>query len=115
MVNAWKIGRDPNSYDKPDEYEPERFLDKAIDYKANEFQFIPFGAGRRGYPGVQYALAIKEIALANLVPKFDWEFPVGATVEEHVDMTESTGSTIHSKYPLKAVAIPYYGWIYIHI
>ncbi|KAB2605851.1 cytochrome P450 71A4-like [Pyrus ussuriensis x Pyrus communis] len=64
---------------------------------------------KRGCPGVQYALAIKEIALANLVPKFDWEFPGGATVEEHVDMTESTGSTIHSKYPLKAVAIPYYG------
>lgn len=71
LVNAWQIGRDRKSYDQPEEYRPERFLDGAIDYKGNDFQFIPFGAGRRGCPGIQFVIAINEIALANLVHKFD--------------------------------------------
>ncbi|KAB2605757.1 cytochrome P450 71A25-like [Pyrus ussuriensis x Pyrus communis] len=53
------------------EYRPERFLDSTTDYKENDFQFIPFGAGRRGCPGIRFAMAINEIALANLVHKFD--------------------------------------------
>ncbi|PRQ44741.1 putative psoralen synthase [Rosa chinensis] len=26
LVSAWQIGRDPKSYNKPEEYEPEKFL-----------------------------------------------------------------------------------------
>ncbi|KAL6211330.1 hypothetical protein ACLB2K_016557 [Fragaria x ananassa] len=106
IVNAWTIGRDPESYNNPEEFEPERFLNSAIDYKGDSFQYIPFGAGRRGCPGIQFALAVKEIALANLVHRFDWTLPVGARGED-LDMSESTGASIHRKYPLKAVAIPY--------
>lgn len=106
IVNAWTIGRDPKSYNNPEEFEPERFLNSAIDYKGDSFQYIPFGAGRRGCPGIQFALAVKEIALANLVHRFDWTLPVGVRGED-LDMSESTGASIHRKYPLKAVAIPY--------
>ncbi|KAL6331244.1 hypothetical protein AAG906_009672 [Vitis piasezkii] len=31
LVNAWSIGRDPNIWDAPEEFRPERFLGKAID------------------------------------------------------------------------------------
>ncbi|CAN6584425.1 unnamed protein product [Malus baccata var. baccata] len=106
IVNAWQIGRDPKSYDNPEEFEPERFLSSDIDYKGKDFELIPFGAGRRGCPGIQFAVAVKEIALANLVHKFDWALP-GVARGEDLDMTESTGATVHRKYPLKAVAIPY--------
>ncbi|KAM0960609.1 hypothetical protein ACFX2I_025525 [Malus domestica] len=106
IVNAWEIGRDPKSYEKPEEFEPERFLNSGIDYKGNDFELIPFGAGRRGCPGIQFAMAVNEIGLANLVHKFDWELHGGARAED-LDMTESTGLTKRRKYPLKAVAIPY--------
>ncbi|XP_062017024.1 cytochrome P450 736A117-like [Rosa rugosa] len=107
LVNAWQIGRDPKSYKEPEEFKPERFMNNAIDYKGNDgFQFIPFGAGRRGCPGIQFAMAVQEIALANLIHKFDWVLPDGARGED-LDMTEETGQTVHRKYPLKAVAIPY--------
>ncbi|KAL6218246.1 hypothetical protein ACLB2K_011461 [Fragaria x ananassa] len=49
---------------------PTIILNSAIDYKGDNFQYIPFGAGRRGCPGIQFALAVKEIALANLVHRF---------------------------------------------
>ncbi|PRQ24583.1 putative cytochrome P450 [Rosa chinensis] len=106
IVNAWAIGRDPKSYNNPDVFEPERFLNSAIDYKGDNFQYIPFGAGRRGCPGIQFALAVKEIALANLVHRFDWALPEGVRGED-LDMSESTGASVHRKYPLKAIAIPY--------
>ncbi|KAM2152200.1 hypothetical protein COP2_045651 [Malus domestica] len=53
-----------------------------------------------------FAVAVEEITLANLVHKFDWALPGGARGED-LDMSESTGAHVHSKYPLKAVAIPY--------
>ncbi|KAL6174996.1 hypothetical protein ACLB2K_051639 [Fragaria x ananassa] len=109
IVNAWQVGRDPKSYDyKPEDFEPERFLtvNKGINYLGNDFQLIPFGAGRRICPGVQFASAVYEIALANLLHKFDWTLPGGVRSED-LDMTESAGLTIHRKYPLTAVAIPY--------
>ncbi|KAM1226823.1 hypothetical protein ACFX2J_006119 [Malus domestica] len=106
MINAWHIGRDPKVYEKPEDFEPERFLNSEIDYKGTDFQLIPFGAGRRMCPGIHFAMAINEIALASVVHNYDWELPSGASGQD-LDMTESTGLSIHRKNPLKAVAIPY--------
>ncbi|KAK9949405.1 hypothetical protein M0R45_004929 [Rubus argutus] len=107
IVNAWQIGRDSKSFNKPEEYDPERFLiHSGIDYKGNDFQLIPFGAGKRICPGIQFAMAINEIALANLVHKFNWALP-GEARSDDLDMTESIAITIHREYPLEAVASPY--------
>lgn len=106
ILNMWQIGRDPISYNKVEEFEPERFLNSPIDYKGKDFQFIPFGVGRRGCPGSSFAISATEIALASLVHKFDWALPGGAKPID-LDMTESTGATTHRKYPLQAIALPY--------
>ncbi|KAM1340026.1 hypothetical protein EV1_038438 [Malus domestica] len=108
MINAWGIGRDPETYENPEEYKPKRFLNNGPDYKGNDFQFIPFGAGRRIFPGIQFAISIDEIVLANIVHEFNWALPGGAS-GEGFDMTESNGATVNLKYPLKAVALPYLG------
>lgn len=75
IMNAWQIGTDSKLYNKGEEFEPERFLINSMnrpDYNGNyDFQFLPFGAGRRGCPGTEFAMATTEIALANLVHKFD--------------------------------------------
>lgn len=79
-------------------------MNSGIDYKGNDFELIPFGAGRRGCPGIQFAMAVNEIGLANLVHKFDWTLPGGARAED-LDMAESNGLTKRRKYPLQAVAV----------
>ncbi|XP_048330619.2 cytochrome P450 71A8 [Ziziphus jujuba] len=33
-INAWAIGRDPISWEIPEEFEPDRFLRSVVDYKA---------------------------------------------------------------------------------
>ena len=106
IINAWAIGRDPASWDEPDEFQPERFLTSSLDFRGHDFQLIPFGAGRRGCPGIAFSIAMIELVLANLVHNFDWTLPGGAKGED-LDMTECVGITIHRKSPLIAVATPY--------
>ncbi|KAL4634200.1 hypothetical protein ACB092_04G182100 [Castanea dentata] len=108
IINAWTIARDPTLWDEPEEFQPERFLTSSIDFKGHDFQFIPFGAGRRGCPGISFSITTIELVLANLVHKFDWTLP-GRARGEDLDMTESTGLTIHRKFPLMAIATPYSG------
>ncbi|CAL5375058.1 unnamed protein product [Camellia sinensis] len=77
IINAWAIGRDPESWERPEEFWPERFFNSAVDFRGHDFELIPFGTDRRGCPGISFAMATNEIVLANLMHKFDWEFPEG--------------------------------------
>ncbi|GMJ00078.1 cytochrome P450, family 71, subfamily A, polypeptide 25 [Hibiscus trionum] len=103
IINAWAIGRDPSTWEKPEEFLPDRFLNNPIDFKGQHFELIPFGSGRRICPGILLAMHINELLLANLVHKFDWSLPGGAS-EKDLDMTECTGLTIHKSSPLIAIA-----------
>ncbi|OVA20836.1 Cytochrome P450 [Macleaya cordata] len=51
MINSWAIARDPISWQEPEKFEPKRFMSSSTDYKGQHFEFVPFGAGRRGCPG----------------------------------------------------------------
>ncbi|KAI3820714.1 hypothetical protein L1987_08262 [Smallanthus sonchifolius] len=103
MINAWAIARDPSIWEDPEEFRPERFLNTPTDYKGTHFEFIPFGAGRRLCPGISFAMTINELALANLVYKFEFAL-IG---EEGLDMTESNGITVHRKFPILVTSTPY--------
>ncbi|KAK5838807.1 hypothetical protein PVK06_007546 [Gossypium arboreum] len=66
-VNVWAIGRDPDIWDNPEEFIPERFIDNAIDLKGQHFELLPFGGGRRICPGINMGMTVLELALANLL------------------------------------------------
>ncbi|KAJ8420219.1 hypothetical protein Cgig2_033972 [Carnegiea gigantea] len=106
IINAWAIQRDPSFWEEPNEFHPERFLTSAVDFKGQHFQLIPFGAGRRSCPGILFATIGAELALANLIYAFNWALPDGAQGDT-LDMSESSGITIHRRDPLLAVATPY--------
>ncbi|XP_021749604.1 cytochrome P450 71A6-like [Chenopodium quinoa] len=106
FFNVWAIQRDPITWQEPEEFRPERFLHSSIDFKGQDFELIPFGGGRRICPGISFTIANIKLVFANLVHKFDWKLPVGVKGET-MDMSESTGLTIHRKTPLLAVASPH--------
>jgi len=102
-VNAWAIHRDPNAWKDPDEFLPERFLDNTTDFRGQDFEFIPFGAGRRICPGIHMAIASLDLILANLLRSFDWELPAGMRKED-IDTEVLPGITQHKKNPLHVLA-----------
>ncbi|KAL7249828.1 hypothetical protein ACSBR1_011913 [Camellia fascicularis] len=105
FINAWAIHRDPKIWDNPEDFVPERFANNLIDFKGQDFNFIPFGGGRRGCPGFSFGVLIVEYVLANLLYWFDWKCPSGPGREEDFDMSEVTSLVVHKKIPLQLVPV----------
>ncbi|KAJ0969444.1 hypothetical protein J5N97_022321 [Dioscorea zingiberensis] len=105
LINYWSIARDSNVWEKPTDFLPERFLDTLINFRGQDYEFIPFGSGRRICPGMQFAISTIELALANLIYQFDWALPEGMGTEE-IDLTEAPGLTMRMKKQLYLVPKP---------
>ncbi|TVU11375.1 hypothetical protein EJB05_44959, partial [Eragrostis curvula] len=99
MVNAGAMSTDPEYWDEPEAFRPERFQDGDKDFKGNDFDFMSFGG-----------CANIELALATLVFYFDWSMPEGVTCTK-LDMTEAAGITVRiKKSDLWLRATPHNGW-----
>lgn len=102
LINTYAIGRDPETWDKPLEYNPERFVGSDIDIKGQDFELLPFGGGRRGCPGYTFGLATIELSLARLLFHFDWALPHGIRADD-VDLGEIFGLATRKRAPLVLV------------
>ncbi|XP_041992411.1 cytochrome P450 CYP82D47-like [Salvia splendens] len=105
FVNIWKLHRDPKIWSEdPLEFRPERFLTthRHVDVKSPNFDYIPFGGGRRICPGINYGMRMLHLVLASLLQAFDISTPNG----EEVDMSESGGLTNGKATPLDVLVSP---------
>ncbi|CAA0839351.1 Cytochrome P450 83B1 [Striga hermonthica] len=105
-VNAWAVARDPQYWENPHEFQPERFLNSNVDVKGQDFGVIPFGSGRRICPGLHMGLANVELALANLLYSFDWDLPPGVKPRD-IDTDVLPGITTHKRNALVLVPKKY--------
>ncbi|CAL5081649.1 unnamed protein product [Urochloa decumbens] len=105
FINVWSIGRDPNLWDAPEEFRPERFIGSKIDVKGQDFELLPFGSGRRMCPGLNLALKMTLLSIASLLHGFTWRLPDGI-VEEELSMEEVFLLAMPRKNPLEAIIEP---------
>ncbi|XP_047079156.1 cytochrome P450 CYP73A100-like [Lolium rigidum] len=93
VVNAWWLSNNPELWEKPEEFRPERFIgeessvDAAVGGKV-DFRFLPFGMGRRSCPGIILALPILALIVGKLVRSFEMVPPPGV---DKLDVSEKGG------------------------
>lgn len=92
VSNVWAIQHDPDTYDRPDDFEPERFLRNPLgtkfpseEHDSRKSPLHVFGVGRRACPGDQLALYQLRITIAVLL----WAFDIKADGE--IDCSAQTG------------------------
>lgn len=99
LVNMWAVGRDPTAWDDPLSFKPERFVGSRLDFKGNDFQYVPFGGGRRICGGLILAARQIPLVLGSLVHSFDWVVP-GDVDLLRMDMREKLNLTMRKKHSL---------------
>lgn len=102
FVNVWAIHRDPTIWENPLEFDPTRFLDAKWDFSGIDFNYFPFGSGRRICAGIAMAERTVLYFLATLVHLFDWSIPKG----EKLEVSEKFGIVLKKETPLVAIPTP---------
>ncbi|KAK9668268.1 hypothetical protein RND81_13G046300 [Saponaria officinalis] len=114
FINVWAIHRDPQLWENPTEFRPKRFLNgsEKSDFMGKQFEYLPFGSGRRMCPGKQFEylpfgsgrrMVPRMLVLGSLLHCFEWKLP-NDTVD--VDLTEKFGIVVRKSTPLLAVPSP---------
>ncbi|GLU06563.1 hypothetical protein SLE2022_235880 [Rubroshorea leprosula] len=85
---------DPEFWDEPMSFKPERFESRGEVHK-----LMPFGLGRRACPGADLAYKIVGLTLGSLIQCFEWK----RINEKEIDMMEGSGLTMHKAQPLVAL------------
>ncbi|XP_073107217.1 flavonoid 3',5'-hydroxylase 2-like [Elaeis guineensis] len=104
FVNVWAIHRDPLLWEDPLEFKPERFLDSnnKWDFSGNDFNYFPFGSGRRICAGISMAERMVGYLLASLLHSFEWKLAEGTKL----NLEEKFGIVLKKAKPLIAIPTP---------
>lgn len=90
FVNAWWLANDPASWNGPEVFRPERFLEEeaGVETNGNNIMYIPFGIGRISCPGIVMAMPVLGITLWRLVQNYELLPPPGCS---EIDLSENSG------------------------
>ncbi|KAL0358529.1 UNVERIFIED_CONTAM: Xanthotoxin 5-hydroxylase CYP82C2 [Sesamum angustifolium] len=105
FVNLWKLHRDARFWPEPNRFMPERFLTAGhaqVDVAGQQYEYIPFGMGRRSCPGATFAMQVTSLTVARLIQGFDF----ATEGNEAVDMAEGIGITMPRENPLELLVTP---------
>ncbi|XP_067276136.1 cytochrome P450 3A40-like [Pseudorasbora parva] len=71
-IPTYVLCRDPQLWDSPDEFRPERFSPDSKS-EVNQYAFMPFGLGPRNCIGMRFALMIMKLLVVKLLQNFTVE------------------------------------------
>ncbi|RZC92682.1 hypothetical protein C5167_028457 [Papaver somniferum] len=106
FCNVWAMQRDPEAWNDPLRFQPERVLNaesvKTFDYNGKNFGYLPFGSGRRIYAGIPLAEGMLMFVLASLLHSFNWGLPK----DTKLDDTETFGLALKKSTSLVVISTP---------
>ncbi|HSY69196.1 MAG TPA: cytochrome P450 [Edaphobacter sp.] len=80
IVYVYGAHHAPRYWERPESFEPERFI-KANEKLRTPFTYLPFGGGPRVCIGNQYAMLQILMILSDLLRKYDFQLTPGQTIE----------------------------------
>ncbi|KAJ0098592.1 hypothetical protein Patl1_19944 [Pistacia atlantica] len=101
ILNVWKMQRDSEAWKNPLEFQPDRFQNDSENgyYHGKNFNFLPFGSGRRICAGMPLAEKFLPYLLATLLHSFKWNLPEGT----ELDLSDKFGLVLKKRKPLLAI------------
>ncbi|ORY01487.1 cytochrome P450 [Basidiobolus meristosporus CBS 931.73] len=72
-VHIYSMHHNPNNWDKPYSFMPERFLDEKAEHDL--YTWMPFGGGSRRCLGMNFSLIEQRVVLSMLLRKYTWSLP----------------------------------------
>ena len=91
-VSLWVTHRHPDVWERPDEFDPERFTPERVMARPR-FAHFPFGSGPRMCIGAYLAMMEAQLALTSIAQRFRMRLAPGAHVEPeaHLSLDRNTG------------------------
>uniref|UniRef100_A0A672F3W0 Steroid 21-hydroxylase n=1 Tax=Salarias fasciatus TaxID=181472 RepID=A0A672F3W0_SALFA len=105
LVNMWSIHHDPRNWDKPDLFNPDRFLGDRGQRVAPSC-FMPFGAGPRVCVGESLARLELLLFLSSLLQRMSFRRPDGAPLPN----LQGRLGVVLQPLPYKVTVTPRAGW-----
>ncbi|CAF1920145.1 unnamed protein product [Brassica oleracea] len=108
LVSRLGLGRNPNIWDEPNVFKPERHLaghvrnSMDVTLMEPEMRFVIFSTGRRGCAGTKIGTSMTIMLLARLLQGFEWTLPNDTSQVELV----TADSNLFMAKPLLACAKP---------
>ncbi|MCD9639910.1 hypothetical protein HAX54_024864 [Datura stramonium] len=105
IVNLWKLQRDSRIWEDSNKFKPERWFVKEhmnINFRGQNFEYIPFSSGRRMCPGLLFGTQVVHLTLAKLLHGFNISMPR----DDPVDLSEGVGIALPKVKSLQPVLSP---------
>ncbi|CDP07880.1 unnamed protein product [Coffea canephora] len=97
---------DPKFWDDLDSNKPKRFENNSIDFNGSHSEYVPFGAGRRIFPGIPFGFANIELPLALLLYHFNRKL-LNGPISSDFDMEDLVRIIAPTKKNLRLLATLY--------
>uniref|UniRef100_A0ACD5Y9K1 Uncharacterized protein n=1 Tax=Avena sativa TaxID=4498 RepID=A0ACD5Y9K1_AVESA len=100
ILSRLGLGRNPNIWNEPLEFRPERHLNMAnVVLTEPGLRFISFSSGRRGCPGISLGTSVTMMLFARMLHGFTWTKPARALSLQEGNATLSLAEplVLHAK------------------